>query len=147
MTLIETVRNYIASCPLLENNAILGIDKLDSEGIAYTIDAIPSDPVVKRYTDGGQMRQFQFVFASRQYYGMNVIENLENSGFYENFVDWIERNNEMGLSNFINLGMDRKALEIAINSAPYVYDAEENTARYQVQLSLKYYQSWRYYHG
>ena len=147
MTLMETVRNYIASCPLLENNAILGIDKLDSMGIAYTIDAIPSDPIIKRYADGGQLRQFQFVFASRQYYGMNVLENLENSGFYENFVDWIEKNNAMGLSRFINLGMDRKALSIAINSMPYVYDTEENTARYQVQLSLQYYQSWRYYHG
>ena len=147
MTLIETVRNYIASCPLLENNAILGIDKLDSIGIAYTIDAIPSDPIIKQYADGGQLRQFQFIFASRQYYGMNVLENLENSGFYENFVDWIEKNNARGLSRFINLGMDRKALSIAINSMPYVYDTEENTARYQVQLSLQYYQSWRYYHG
>lgn len=147
MTLIQTVRDYIVSCPLLENNAILGIDKLDSMGIAYTIDAIPSDPIIKRYTDGGQLRQFQFVFASRQYYGMNVIENLENSGFYEKFVDWIEKNNARGLSQFINLGMDRKALSIAINSMPYVYDTEENTARYQVQLSLQYYQSWRYYHG
>ncbi len=147
MTLMETVRNYIASCPLLENNAILGIDKLDSMGIAYTIDAIPSDPIIKRYADGGQMRQFQFVFASRQYYGMNVIENLENSGFYENFVDWIEQNNEKGLSNLIDLGENRKAIAIEISSMPYVYDTEENTARYQVQLNLKYYQSWRYYHG
>ena len=147
MTLIETVRNYIATCPLLENNAILGIDKLGSEGIAYTIDSIPCDPVIKKYSDGGQMRQFQFVFASRQYYGMNVIDNLENSGFYEEFVDWIERNNAKGLSNLIDLGENRKALEIGINSLPYVYDTEENTARYQVQLNLKYYQSWRYYHG
>lgn len=147
MNLIEIVRDFIATCPLLEDDAILSVDKLDAKGIAYTIDSIPCDPVIKKYVDGSQIRQFQFVFASRQYYGMNVLENLENSGFYENFVDWIERNNAKGLANVLDLGDNRRAIALEINSMPYVYDAEENTARYQVQLCLKYYQSWRYYHG
>jgi len=144
MTLIQAVREYIMTCPLLKNGVILGVDKLGAE-VGYTIDTIPHNPIIKKYTDGGSRRQFQFVFASREKYGEQVLENLSNSGFYEQFSEWLERNNCQKI--FPDLGDYRTPYGIEVLSSGYVYDAEDNTARYQIQLNLIYYQDRRYFNG
>ena len=66
--IIETVRDWIAGCPLVEENAILGVDRLGADPIGYTVDTVPCDPVASQYVDGSQRRQFLFVFASRNLY-------------------------------------------------------------------------------
>ncbi|MDE6707975.1 MAG: chloramphenicol resistance protein [Oscillospiraceae bacterium] len=144
MTIIQAIRDYIASCPLLKNGIILGIDKLESD-VSYTIDTTPCPPIVQKYTDGGSKRQFQFVFASREKYGEKVLENLQNSGFYEAFADWLEKNNWRGI--FPDLGEYRTPFKIEILSNGYAYDTGDNTARYQIQLNLLYYQDRRYLNG
>ena len=50
--------------------------------------------IIKRYVDGSSVRQFEFIFASRESYGQEVLQNIENSGFYEHFADWIEEKNK-----------------------------------------------------
>ena len=89
MTIIQAIRDYISTCSLLKNGIILGIDKLEAD-VSYTIDTTPWPPIVQKYTDGGNKRQFQFVFASREKYGERVLENLKNSGFYEAFADFVK---------------------------------------------------------
>lgn len=142
MTMIQAVRDYIATCPLLKDGAILGIDQLDADPISYTIDTTPCQPIIKRYVDGGCLRQFAFVFAGREPYGTQVSENIQNSGFYERFADWIEQNNQNGI--FPDLGAYRTPYQIEITSSGYAYDTDERTARYQIQLNLCYTQEWRY---
>ena len=88
MSIIQAIRDYIAACPLLHEGAIVGVDRLGAQGVAYTIDTTPCEPVVRQYVDGGSMRQFLFVFASRE-----------------------------------------------------AYDTGDDTARYQMQLRLLYYQA------
>lgn len=144
MTLIQAVRNYLMTCPLLKDGVIFNVDQLDAD-VSYTIDTVPCNPIIKKYTDGGSRRQFQFVFASREKYGEQVIENIENSGFYEQFSDWIEQQNCN--MNFPDLGNYRTPYGIEILSSGYVYDAEDDTARYQIQLNLIYYQDRRYFNG
>lgn len=144
MTVIQAIRKYISACPLLKDDVILGVDQLGTD-ISYTIDTTPCPPIVKKYTDGSSQRQFQFVFASREKYGERVLENLQNSGFYEAFADWLERNNRQGV--FPDLGEYRTPFRIDILSNSYVYDTGDNTARYQIQLNLLYYQDRRYFNG
>lgn len=142
MEIIQAIRSYIAACPLLKNGVIVGVDQLRA-GISYTVDTTPCNPVVQQYTDGGSKRQFQFIFASREKYGEKVLENLQNSGFYEAFADWVERNNWRGV--FPELGEYRTPFGVQILSNGYAYDTGDNTARYQIQLSLLYYQDRRYF--
>lgn len=144
MTLIQAVRNYLMNCPLLKDGVILSVDQLGAE-VSYTIDTVPCNPIIKKYTDGGSRRQFQFVFASREKYGGQVLENIENSGFYERFSDWLEQQNWN--RNFPDLGNDRTPYGIEILSRGYINDAEDDTARYQMQLNLIYYQNRRYFNG
>lgn len=144
ITLIQAVRDYIATCPLLKNGVILGIDQLNAD-VGYTIDTVPCQPIVRTYTDGSAKRQFQFVFASRERYGARVIENLENSGFFEEFSAWIDRNNWNRI--LPDLGEFRTAYYLEILTNNYVFDTGDNTARYQMQLNLIYTQNWRFFNG
>ncbi|WP_295219764.1 chloramphenicol resistance protein [Ruminococcus sp.] len=143
MAIIQAIRDYIAACPLLKDGAILGVDRLDADAIGYTVDTTPCEPIVQKYTDGSDKRQFLFVFASHEKYGEKVLENIANSGFYDDFADWVERNNWQGI--FPDLGDYRTPYLIEITSSGYAYDTGDDTARYQIQLRLLYYQDRRYY--
>ena len=52
MSMIQAVWDYFSTCPLLENQRILGVDRLGVDPIEYTIDILPGEQIVKRYVDG-----------------------------------------------------------------------------------------------
>lgn len=142
MSIIESIRNFIADCPLLKDNTILSIDRLGDTEIEYTIDSELTSPILKKYVDGSTLRQFNFVFASREKYGADTLQNIKNSGFYENFADWIENQSDSG--NLPELDKYRIPQYIEVLSDGYVFDTTDSTARYQIQLKFVYYQDRRY---
>lgn len=133
-SVMECVRDYIMQFPELKDGCLM-VDYLGSEGIEYTVDSVPCDPIYKRYTDGGCLKQFQFVFASREFYGADVLECIANLGFYEKFEDWIMRNNLNGVLPDLD---GRNAIFIEPTTKAYLFSADENLARYQIQLRLVY---------
>ena len=54
MSMIQAVWDYFSTCPLLENQRILGVDRLGVDPIEYTIDILPGEQIVKRYVDGSK---------------------------------------------------------------------------------------------
>lgn len=142
MSIIQAVRDYIAACPLLKDGRILGVDRIGADAIEYSIDVLPCEPIVKKYTDGSKVKQFQFAFSSREAYGKDVIQGIQNSAFYEDFADWITRNDDAG--NYPDLGEFRSVRSIELTSGGYALDVTETTARYQMQLRLTYLETWRY---
>lgn len=133
--LIECIRNYILSFPELKGGALL-VDILGDKPIEYTIETVPCDPVVRKYTDGSCMKQFLFIFASREFFSEDVAQNIENLGFYEKFEDWIKEQNDEGI--LPDLGDDREPVSIEVLTGGYAFEADTNTARYQIQLRLTY---------
>lgn len=142
MSIIEAVRNYIASCPLLKDGRILGVDRVGADAIEYSIDVLPSEPVLKKYVDGSKIKQFQFAFSSREAYGRDVVQSVQNSAFYEDFADWVGRNDDAGI--YPDLGDLRPVRSIELTSGGYAIDVTETTARYQIEMRLTYLESWRY---
>lgn len=136
--IIEKVREYILKCPLLDELARLNVDYLGVEPVEYTIDSQPTTPVLKRYTDGGVLKQYVFVFGSREYYGSDVLQNLENSGFFERFAEWIEEQSEKG--NLPQLEGNKQAISMEVLTSGYLFSASEDNARYQIQMRLIYYE-------
>ena len=47
--------------------------------------------IVAQNVDGSTRRQFSFVFAAQLAYSDEARNNIDNSGFYESFADWLER--------------------------------------------------------
>ena len=145
MSIIESIREYISGCPLLKNGVLLNVDRLGDTEIEYTIDGEITNPILRQYVDGSSLRQFNFIFASREKYGSDTLQNIANSGFYEDFADWIENQSNSG--NLPILDKYRIPQYIEVQSSGYVFDTDDSTARYQIQLNFVYYQDRRYNNG
>lgn len=141
MTIIESIRNFILKCPYLDefNEGLgrkkVGVDFLSDEIESYSIEEVPAGPIIKRYTDGSSLRQIIFVFSSRECYGENVLQNLDNIGFYHKFSEWLEEQTENDNLPIIQNGTSQK-IEALTNG--YAFDTDVNKARYQIQVKLTY---------
>lgn len=137
--IIKALRDYISQCPYLyEFNKGINIDYLDNDSTTYSIEEVPCEPIIKQYINGDTKRQYDFIFASRESYGADVFQNIENSGFYEDFSSWIEEESSKG--NLPSLEGNRESLEIRVSTTGYAFQTDDNSARYQIQLKLIYFQ-------
>ena len=132
---IECVRNYILNFPQLKGGCLL-VDILRNKPVEYVVESVPCDPMYKRYVDGGGLKQFVFIFASREYFNESITTNIANLGFYEEFESWISGNNFEGI--LPDLGEGREPISLEVTTCGYAYSADEKTARYQIQLRLIY---------
>ena len=138
MTIVESVKNYILTCPLLGNLGRLNIDFLPEDQDTYSIEEIPATAILKTNIDGSTERQFVFVFASRFHYSEEIRNNIENSGFYEQFAEWLEQQTEA--DNLPELSGGKTATKIEAMSSGYLYgiSGDFTNARYQIQCRLIY---------
>lgn len=137
MTIIESIRNFIKTCPFLEefDGAIrIGVDFLDEQSTTYSIEKVPCNPIIKKYVDGSTKKQEQFIFASREIYGQDVFNNLDNINFYEKFAQWIETNDDKG--NLPVLENGKESLSIEVTSNGYAFQTDVDKAQYQIQMKL-----------
>lgn len=138
--IIDSIRNYMRNLKCLDtfNNAIrVNVNYLEENPDTYSIEEIPIEPIVKGYVNGDSIRQYAFIFTSREPYGIDVLTNIDNSGFYEKLADEIEINNNNGILPLLDNGLE--ALEIEITSTGYAIAVTEDTAQFQIQLRLKYF--------
>lgn len=139
MKIIEALKDYISKCPYLEEfSESINVDYLSDAYGSYSIEEVPTDPIIKKYINGDSKRQFDFIFSSRESYGADVLQNIENSGFYEDFSTWIEE--ESFNNNLPDLGEGRESIGIEVSTTGYAFQTDINQARYQIQLKLIYLQ-------
>ena len=144
MKIIESVRDYIGSLNCINTFAkaigkkkinvnvnYLGIDVND-----FSIEEVPCEPVVKTYLDGSSVKQFQFTLCSRFTYGSEVLQNIENSNFYEDFSTEIEENNLNDILPQLDGKLESNSIKI-LTSAIVANETEDNCI-YQIGLVLKY---------
>ncbi|OSA95612.1 UNVERIFIED_ORG: chloramphenicol resistance protein [Clostridium botulinum] len=141
MTIIESLRKYIKTYPGLkefEDTVKVNVDKLEKDATVYSIDETVCNPILKKFVDGSSERQFVFVFASREFYGQDVFQNIDNIGFYDKLSEWLENNTKQGILPILEAG--KQSLSIKAISNGYAFNTDETLARYQIQIQLKYYQ-------
>ena len=120
--IIESIRNYMRNLECLDtfNNAIrINVNYLEPNTDTYSIEEVPVEPIVKKYINGDSIRQYAFIFTSREPYGVDVLTNIDNSGFYEKLADEIEKNNNNEI--FPLLGDGSEPLEIKVTSTGYAF--------------------------
>lgn len=139
MTIIESLSEYFADCPILRGGQIrvdyLGENPADR---TVTIDAVPCSPIIRQYADGGTLRQYLFIVGSREYYSEDIFQNLVNNGLYEDLSAWIERQSRDGV--FPQLDGGRICQSIEALSTAYLLEENplSNNARYQIQCRITY---------
>lgn len=135
-SIIDALEKYFIGCELLKDGA-LRVDYLGEKPVEYTIEVLPCDPVVKRYLGGSTVRQYLFAFGSREFYGQERLQNIQNSAFYERLADWVETKSMSGVLPELPDGMEAQQLEVV--SSGYLFDGSMTNARYQIQLRLLYF--------
>lgn len=132
--MISKIRQYFFELGIIDENSNINVDFLSNEPIQYVIEPIPVEPIIKPYKDGGSLRQFVFQFGSREYFGADVIQNMKNTEFYEDFSALIEDNNKKGVLPKID-GI--QSIE-CLNNGTINEDNTDN-AKYVIQMRITYY--------
>lgn len=146
--IIDSIRNFIRTCPhLQEFNGVvkINVDYLGENDTVYSIEEIPCEPIIKKYVNGDSKKQYQFIFASRESYGSEVLQNISNSNFYEDFSNWIESQTNNGI--FPLLENDKECIKIECTSNGYAFMTDVDKARYQIQCRIIYIQKGGNQHG
>lgn len=132
--MIEKIRDYFKQNITLadEFNEIL-VDFLGKEATSYSIEPIPTDKIIRPYTDGGGLYQLVFQFGSKEFYDDSLNQNIENLNFYERFSNEIEEKNKRGILPDID-GI--QSIECLDNGT--IQDIENGTAKYGIQMRITY---------
>ena len=137
MTVIESVQKWLKTYDGLKGR--LDVDFLPEDADTYSVDTIPCEEVLKRYKDGGTMKQFQFAVSSRRFYEQNIKQNISNLQFFEDLTTWVEK--QALARQFPTMDKGRQPIKIVVTSTAYPFIvSEDGKARYQIQLRLEYYQ-------
>lgn len=136
-TIIRSLWDFFLTCPLMGNSKI-NVDFLPEKGVEYSIDTTPATEIVKQYVDGSSIRQYLFVIRSVEEYGPDVLQNLSNSGFYEDLSAWLEEQTRTG--NFPILPEGKVPQKIEAQSTGYLFTTGPDTGKYQIQCRLQYFQ-------
>ena len=104
-------------------------DKIDN----YSVDKIPTASTVETWITGTEKHRDIYIFRSRMAYSQDVMNNLENVGFYEVFESIIDNKNKNGELP------DIKGIEsITCLNSGTMNNANTNTCEFQIQLEIQY---------
>lgn len=137
MSIIEALHTFVNGYEPLQNNRI-NVDFLPEKAKEYSLEAVPCTEWVRAYVDGSGIKQFLFNLCSRELLDETLRTQMDNLGFYEAFSEWLRRQTLAG--RLPDLGSGRRAARLEATSSGYVFDQGANTARYQIQCKLTYYQ-------
>ena len=134
---ITKLRDYLFNIidTLIANNSEYQINTnmLSNDINNYSIDKIPTQTTVERWIMGVEIHKDVFSFRSRMAYSQDVINNLSNIGFFEDFEAKIYSNNEEGILPEID-GIQ----EIRCLNCGTMNFAETNTAEFDIQIQITY---------
>ena len=136
MTVIECVREWLKEYSGLSGR--LDVDFLGEDADTYSIDTIPSEEVIKRYKDGGCVKQFQFAVSSRRFYDQNIAQNIDNLKFFEDLGAWVEQRAKARELPTMDGGRSAQKIVVTSTAYPFIV-SEDGKARYQMQMRLEYY--------
>lgn len=135
-TIIKSLFKWFANCEVLNQDTELNVDYLSEDAQQYCLEVVPCNPIIKKYANGSSKRQYLFIFASREYYSEDEVNNMANLEFYEELQEWIAEQNINSRLPKLPEGCDAQSVEVL--SSGYVMDNDTKTARYQIQCRLKY---------
>ena len=134
--IIESVREYMLSCPKLTGKKV-NINCLGTKMRSFSIDNVVADSVIKKYCDGGALKQSVFTLSVRDRYDELLGENLYVSGLLEEIEDWIYRQNIMkNLPDFKSSGVTPRSIEVT--KSGHLHDTSMSSGRWQLEFRVVY---------
>lgn len=138
--MIESMRNYIAECPFLDEFTAVNVNYLVDKVKAYSVnESTGYNPVISIDLSGNQEMQFQFSFDAKFYWNEEIQNNIDNSIFFEKFRNWLEENNSNGIYPEIE-GIEPLAISATTNG--FIFATNSDEAIYRISCKFTY-MKWR----
>jgi hypothetical protein len=135
-TRIAKLRDYLFSIIdtlTTDNKYQINANMLSNDINNYSLDKIPTSSQVEKWINGLEIHRDVFSFKSRNAYSQDVINNLSNIGFFENFESIIKSNNKKGVLP------DIKGIEsIECLNTGTMLSSDTNTAEFDIQIQITY---------
>ena len=133
---ISKLRTYLFSIIdtlATDKNYQINANMLSNDINNYSLDKIPTSSQVERWVTGLEIHRDVFSFKSRNAYSQDVINNLSNIGFFEQFESIIKSNNKKGVLPEIK-GID----SIECLNCGTMLSSDTNTAEFDIQIQITY---------
>ena len=127
---MTVISEFLETCPLL-NNGKVTLEYIKEKAQSYSIDETPVEPVLNYFSDGGRRLQIQFDFSIQA--NFSVLENIKNSKFCDDLINWIEEQNSKDNLPKIN-GIDW----IKVLGRGSIEQTTETTAIYVIPMQVAY---------
>lgn len=135
-TRISKLRTYLFSIIdtlATDKNYQINANMLSNDINNYSLDKIPTSSQVEKWVTGLEIHRDVFSFKSRNAYSQDVINNLSNIGFFEQFESIIKSNNKKGVLP------DIKGIEsIECLNCGTMLSSDTNTAEFDIQIQITY---------
>lgn len=135
-TRISKLRTYLFSIIdtlATDKNYQINANMLSNDINNYSLDKIPTSSQVERWVTGLEIHRDVFSFKSRNAYSQDVINNLSNIGFFEQFESIIKSNNKKGVLPDIE-GIE----SIECLNCGTMLSSDTNTAEFDIQIQITY---------
>lgn len=135
MERISKLRTYLMDiiAELDENYKQINVDFLDSNVDNYSLDKIPTTKTIENWIIGNTLCRDVYSFRSRKHYSAEVINNIENIGFFETFENIIKQKNEArDLPDIAGIESIK-----CLNCGTFA-SGETNTAEFDIQIEIDY---------
>lgn len=135
-TRIDALRTYLLNVideMINDTNYQINADMLSSNVGDYSIDRIPTQPIIRKWLIGTETIVDLYSFRSRKAYSQDMMNNLSNIGFFEKFEDKIKENNKNGILPQID-GIQK----IECLNTGTMNNATTNTAEFDIQIQITY---------
>lgn len=133
---ISKLRDYLINIiTTLTNsdNFQINADMLSNDVDNYSLDKLPTESTIETWLTGDEIHRDVYSFRSRMEYSQDVINNLTNIGFFEQFENIIKFNNKNGILPEI-----KGIQEISCLNCGTMNYADTNTAEFNIQVQATY---------
>ncbi len=135
----ENLRLWIRTCPAISSLDRFSVDFMGQDPTEHAIYSTPSAINYKHDILGNvyqaPIQELNYIFASLFSYSRDILQNLQNLGFFSEVLDWINQQNTE--KNFPEIE-EGTVLSIVPTLSPYVFDADGDSGRYQIKLKISY---------
>lgn len=138
-TIIQSIKEFISECPYLDD--LSQIHEASSTGQnSYVIEELFNNQgnIGHTYLDGSHERVYQFALVYMFPYHDELKSQIDETGFYEKFQDWIEDKNNDGELPLLREDLRPLSIEVSKTGLLIYRPQIMDKAKYQVQLKLIY---------
>ncbi|MBE7024235.1 MAG: hypothetical protein IJ285_06310 [Clostridia bacterium] len=134
--MIEETASFLSLCPQLAECGVK-VNYLEEKPLSCALKMKTSEPVVKKYSDGGRVGEERFVLALRQEYTGAASDNRRAAKRCEEIEKWIEEQTSKGI--YPQLENNRVPLSLTVEKTFEINSTGGIDARFEAELRLVFY--------